>query len=190
MRQAISVPRANLISLGVCLGKFSKTEKFRLHVTGLDILGRYAKNKVSRSLGCPGEEGDEGSWCMALQVCAKCVYLSGLGATCTSAAGFGTAGTRELATKTASHVSLSCELAGSRLDEGSVLREHTHSALHERGTSLRYELVNGALASLRTCGLLSLPSCLYCSQGRWRTRLASTAYPVRVERLRVEGVAG
>lgn len=46
MRQAISVPRANLISLGVCLGKFSKTEKFRLHVTALDILGRYAKHKV------------------------------------------------------------------------------------------------------------------------------------------------
>ncbi|KAL8286580.1 hypothetical protein RQP46_004597 [Phenoliferia psychrophenolica] len=46
MRQAISVPRANLISLGVCLGKFSKTEKFRLHVTALDIMGRYAKNKI------------------------------------------------------------------------------------------------------------------------------------------------
>lgn len=46
IRQAISVPRANLISLGVCLGKFSKTEKFRLHVTALDVLGRYAKNKV------------------------------------------------------------------------------------------------------------------------------------------------
>jgi ribosome biogenesis protein Nip4 len=50
MRQAISVPRANLISLGICLGKFSKTEKFRLHVTGLDLLGRYAKNKVSHIL--------------------------------------------------------------------------------------------------------------------------------------------
>ena len=49
MRQAISVPRANLISLGICLGKFSKTEKFRLHVTALDILGRYAKNKVRSS---------------------------------------------------------------------------------------------------------------------------------------------
>lgn len=47
LRQAISVPRANLISLGVCLGKFSKTEKFRLHVTALDLLGRYAKHKVS-----------------------------------------------------------------------------------------------------------------------------------------------
>ncbi|GAA5869726.1 hypothetical protein JCM8547_005828 [Rhodosporidiobolus lusitaniae] len=46
IRQAISVPRANLISLGVCLGKFSKTEKFRLHVTALDLLGRYAKHKV------------------------------------------------------------------------------------------------------------------------------------------------
>lgn len=46
LRQAISVPRANLISLGVCLGKFSKTEKFRLHVTALDLMGKYAKNKV------------------------------------------------------------------------------------------------------------------------------------------------
>jgi len=47
IRQAVSVPRVNLISLGVCLGKFSKTEKFRLHVTALDLLGRYAKHKVS-----------------------------------------------------------------------------------------------------------------------------------------------
>ncbi|GAA5820439.1 hypothetical protein JCM11251_005629 [Rhodosporidiobolus azoricus] len=46
IRQAISVPRASLISLGVCLGKFSKTEKFRLHVTALDLLGRYAKHKI------------------------------------------------------------------------------------------------------------------------------------------------
>ncbi|KDE02681.1 60S ribosome subunit biogenesis protein nip7 [Microbotryum lychnidis-dioicae p1A1 Lamole] len=46
IRQAISVPRANLISLGICLGKFSKTDKFRLHVTALDLLGRYAKNKI------------------------------------------------------------------------------------------------------------------------------------------------
>ncbi|BGP40087.1 ribosome biosynthesis protein nip7 [Rhodotorula kratochvilovae] len=46
LRQAVSVPRANLISLGVCLGKFSKTEKFRLHVTALDLMGRYAKHKV------------------------------------------------------------------------------------------------------------------------------------------------
>jgi len=46
MRQAISVPRASLISFGVCLGKFSKTEKFRLHVTALDMLGKYAKFKV------------------------------------------------------------------------------------------------------------------------------------------------
>lgn len=47
IRQAVSVPRVNLISLGVCLGKFSKTEKFRLHVTALDLMGRYAKHKVS-----------------------------------------------------------------------------------------------------------------------------------------------
>ncbi|KAK4048357.1 ribosome biosynthesis protein nip7 [Microbotryomycetes sp. NB124-2] len=46
IRQAISVPRASLISLGICLGKFSKTEKFRLHVTALDLLARHAKYKV------------------------------------------------------------------------------------------------------------------------------------------------
>ncbi|KAL8278872.1 hypothetical protein RQP46_008743 [Phenoliferia psychrophenolica] len=42
MRQAISVPRANLISLSGCLAKFSKTEKFCLHVTAL---GTNVKNK-------------------------------------------------------------------------------------------------------------------------------------------------
>ncbi|SCZ88864.1 BZ3500_MvSof-1268-A1-R1_Chr2-1g04690 [Microbotryum saponariae] len=52
IRQAISVPRANLISLGICLGKFSKTDKFRLHVTALDLLGRYAKNKVRDRSSC------------------------------------------------------------------------------------------------------------------------------------------
>ncbi|KAL8278905.1 hypothetical protein RQP46_008776 [Phenoliferia psychrophenolica] len=45
MREAISVLRANLISLGVCLAKFSKSDKFRLRITVLHIMGRYAKNK-------------------------------------------------------------------------------------------------------------------------------------------------
>lgn len=48
MRQAVSVARPNLISLGTCFGKFSKTGKFRLHITALDHLAQYAKYKVSR----------------------------------------------------------------------------------------------------------------------------------------------
>lgn len=46
MKLAASVARPNLIGLGVCLGKFSKTGKFRLHVTSLDYLAKYAKHKV------------------------------------------------------------------------------------------------------------------------------------------------
>lgn len=44
---ATSVARANLISLGTCFGKFSKTGKFKLGVTSLDWLAKYAKYKVS-----------------------------------------------------------------------------------------------------------------------------------------------
>ncbi|EJU01927.1 cytosolic large ribosomal subunit protein [Dacryopinax primogenitus] len=46
MRLAVSVARPNLVSLGTCLGKFSKSGKFRLHITALDVLGQYAKHKV------------------------------------------------------------------------------------------------------------------------------------------------
>lgn len=46
MRLAISVSRPNLMSLGTCFGKFSKTGKFRLHITALDYLAQYAKYKV------------------------------------------------------------------------------------------------------------------------------------------------
>jgi 60S ribosome subunit biogenesis protein NIP7 len=46
MKMAISIAREKLISLGVCLGKFSKTGKFRLHITSLDVLSQYAKFKV------------------------------------------------------------------------------------------------------------------------------------------------
>lgn len=45
-RLATSVARPNLMSLGICLGKFTKTGKFRLHVTSLSILAPYAVNKV------------------------------------------------------------------------------------------------------------------------------------------------
>ncbi|KAH0445938.1 hypothetical protein IEQ34_025229 [Dendrobium chrysotoxum] len=44
--EAVSVARPNLISLGTCFGKYSKTGKFRLHITALDHLAQYAKYKV------------------------------------------------------------------------------------------------------------------------------------------------
>lgn len=46
MKQAISIARPNLISLGTCFGRFSKSGKFKLAVTSLDWLGKYAKFKV------------------------------------------------------------------------------------------------------------------------------------------------
>ena len=46
MKLAISVARPNLMSLGTCLGKFSKSGKFKLHITALDYLAQYAKFKV------------------------------------------------------------------------------------------------------------------------------------------------
>ena len=46
MRQATTVSRDELITLGVCFGKFTKTHRFRLKITCLDILSQYAKYKV------------------------------------------------------------------------------------------------------------------------------------------------
>lgn len=45
-RFATSVSRQNLMSLGVCFGKFTKTGKFRLHITALPYLSQYAKFKI------------------------------------------------------------------------------------------------------------------------------------------------
>lgn len=46
MRLSISVARPNLVSLGTCFGKFSKSGKFKLHITALDYIAKYAKYKV------------------------------------------------------------------------------------------------------------------------------------------------
>lgn len=43
MKKAGNVSRENLLSLGTCYGKFTKTGKFRLHITALDYLAPYAK---------------------------------------------------------------------------------------------------------------------------------------------------
>lgn len=50
MKLAISVARPNLVSLGTCFGKFSKSGKFKLHITSLDYLAQYAKYKVNVSM--------------------------------------------------------------------------------------------------------------------------------------------
>jgi 60S ribosome subunit biogenesis protein NIP7 len=46
MRFATSVGRLELMSLGICLGKFTKTGKFRLHITSLEFLAQYARYKI------------------------------------------------------------------------------------------------------------------------------------------------
>jgi len=43
---ATSIPRSALLSLGTCLGKFTKTGKFRLHITALDVIAPYARCRV------------------------------------------------------------------------------------------------------------------------------------------------
>jgi len=46
MKTATSISRDNTLHLGTCLGKFSKSGKFRIHITALDYLSQYAKYKV------------------------------------------------------------------------------------------------------------------------------------------------
>ncbi|KAF2735932.1 60S ribosome subunit biogenesis protein NIP7 [Polyplosphaeria fusca] len=43
---ATSVHRDNLLSLGTCLGKFTKTGKFRLHITALPIIAPHSRFKI------------------------------------------------------------------------------------------------------------------------------------------------
>jgi 60S ribosome subunit biogenesis protein NIP7 len=43
---ATSVARGNLLSLGTCIGKFTKKGKFKVHITALDILAPHARYKV------------------------------------------------------------------------------------------------------------------------------------------------
>lgn len=43
---ATSVARDNLLCLGTCIGKFTKTGKFRLHITALDVIAPHARYKL------------------------------------------------------------------------------------------------------------------------------------------------
>jgi 60S ribosome subunit biogenesis protein NIP7 len=38
--------KKKLISFGTCIGKFTKSGKFRLHITALDYLAKYANYKI------------------------------------------------------------------------------------------------------------------------------------------------
>lgn len=41
------------MALGSCFGRFTKTQKFRLHITALDFLAPYAKVRPGREAVAP-----------------------------------------------------------------------------------------------------------------------------------------
>ena len=43
MKAATSISRDNLLHAGTCIGKFTKSGKFRLEITALEYLSQYAK---------------------------------------------------------------------------------------------------------------------------------------------------
>ncbi|KAM7539847.1 hypothetical protein Aperf_G00000028940 [Anoplocephala perfoliata] len=45
-KRAANITRKNLLSFGTCFGKFTKTRKFRLHITALPYLSPYAKHRL------------------------------------------------------------------------------------------------------------------------------------------------
>lgn len=58
MKFASNFGRDHLISFGTNFGKFTKTGKFRLHVTALDFLAPYAKvGEFRPALGIHGGKG-------------------------------------------------------------------------------------------------------------------------------------
>ncbi|XP_061197399.1 60S ribosome subunit biogenesis protein NIP7 homolog [Saccostrea echinata] len=46
MKKAGNVSRKNLLSMGTCFGKMTKSGKFRLQITALDFMAPYAKHKI------------------------------------------------------------------------------------------------------------------------------------------------
>ena len=46
LKAAAPISKDHLLHLGTCIGKFTKSGKFRLHITALDYLAQYAKYKV------------------------------------------------------------------------------------------------------------------------------------------------
>lgn len=50
LRLATNISRDKLVSVGTCFGKFTKTLKFRLHITALDFLAPYAKVSLVKGM--------------------------------------------------------------------------------------------------------------------------------------------
>ena len=46
LKRATNIKAENLVSLGTCFGRFTKSKKFRLHITALDCMAPFAKYKV------------------------------------------------------------------------------------------------------------------------------------------------
>ncbi|XP_019772806.1 60S ribosome subunit biogenesis protein NIP7 homolog [Dendroctonus ponderosae] len=46
LKFANTMPADNIISLGTCFGKFTKTGKFKLHITALNYIAPYAQCKI------------------------------------------------------------------------------------------------------------------------------------------------
>ena len=46
LKMASHIGKDELLSAGTCFGKFTKTKKFKLNITCLDVLAKYAKYKV------------------------------------------------------------------------------------------------------------------------------------------------
>ena len=46
LKHASALPRDQLVSLGCTFGKFTKSKKFRLHVTCLDYMAQHAQYRV------------------------------------------------------------------------------------------------------------------------------------------------
>jgi 60S ribosome subunit biogenesis protein NIP7 len=43
MKRASNIEKKHLISLGTCFGKFTKSGKFKMHITCLDYVAKYAE---------------------------------------------------------------------------------------------------------------------------------------------------
>lgn len=43
MKRATNIIRKKLIGMGTCFGKFTKSLKFKLHITAIDYLAQYAR---------------------------------------------------------------------------------------------------------------------------------------------------
>lgn len=43
---SISIPRSSLLSVGTCLGRFTKSLKFRLHITALSVIAPHARYRI------------------------------------------------------------------------------------------------------------------------------------------------